>query len=58
MALAAGIGDRPVPAGLDPYRAMAEDVLEKPPDLPAPEVDVRETDDALRIIVVRRLERP
>ena len=36
VALAAGIGDRPVPAGLDPYRAMAEDVLETPLSLPAP----------------------
>ena len=57
MALAAGIGDRPVPAGLDTYRAMAEDVLETPLDLPAPEVDVRETTDASRTVDVRRLER-
>ena len=57
VALAAGIGDRPVPAGLDPYRAIAEDVLETPLKLPAPCVDVRETADASRTIDVRRLER-
>jgi O-succinylbenzoate synthase len=57
VALAAGTGDRPVPAGLDPYRALAEDVLERPLDLPAPGVDVRETADASRTIDVRRLER-
>jgi O-succinylbenzoate synthase len=57
VALAAGIGDRPVPAGLDPYRAMAEDILETPLKLPAPAVDVRETADASRTIDVRRPER-
>jgi O-succinylbenzoate synthase len=57
VALAAGIGDRPVPAGLDPYRTMAEDVLETPLNLPAPSVGVRETEDASRTIDVRRLER-
>jgi o-succinylbenzoate synthase len=57
VALAAGIGDRPVPAGLDTYRTMAEDVLETPLSLPAPAVDVRETDDASRTTEVRRLER-
>jgi o-succinylbenzoate synthase len=57
VALAAGIGDRLVPAGLDPYRTIAEDVLETPLNLPAPAVGVRETDDASRIIDVRRLER-
>jgi o-succinylbenzoate synthase len=57
VALAAGIGDRPVPAGLDPYRAIAEDVLKTPLKLPAPGVDVRETADASRTIDVRRLER-
>ena len=57
VALAAGIGGRPVPAGLDPYRAIAEDVLETPLKLPAPGVDVRETADASRTIDVRRLER-
>jgi O-succinylbenzoate synthase len=57
VALAAGIGDRPVPAELDTYRTMAEDVLETPLNLPAPAVDVRETDDVSRTIEVRRLER-
>jgi o-succinylbenzoate synthase len=57
VALAAGIGDRPVPAGLGTYRAIAEDVLETPLNLPAPEVGVRETADASRTIEVRRLAR-
>jgi o-succinylbenzoate synthase len=57
VALAASIGDRPVPAGLDPYRAIAEDVLETPLKLPAPGVDVREMAAASRTIDVRRLER-
>ena len=55
--MAAGIADSPVPAGLDPYRAIAEDVLETPLDLPSPEVGVRETTDASRTVDVRRLER-
>ena len=46
VALAA-VGDRPVPAGLDTYRTMAEDVLETPLAT-RPAVDVRETDDASR----------
>jgi o-succinylbenzoate synthase len=57
VALAAGIGDRPVPAGLDTYRTMAEDVLETPLKLPAPEVDVGETAQASRTIDVGRLQR-
>jgi O-succinylbenzoate synthase len=57
VALAAGIGDRPVAAGLDTYRMMAEDVLETPLNLPAPGVDVRETADASHTMDVRRLER-
>src|SRR5688500_11490178 len=40
--------DRPVPAGLDPYRAIAEDVLETPLNLQVPSVDVRETAYASR----------
>jgi O-succinylbenzoate synthase len=56
VALAAGIGDRPVAAGLDTYRMMAEDVLEMPLNLPAPSVGVRETEDASRTIDVRNLE--
>jgi O-succinylbenzoate synthase len=57
VALAAGIGDRPVAAGLDPYRIMAEDVLETPLNLPAPNIGVRETTDASRTIDVSRLQR-
>jgi O-succinylbenzoate synthase len=57
VALAAGVGDRAVPAGLDPYRAMAEDVLETPLNLPASAVGVRETTDASRTVDVCRLER-
>jgi O-succinylbenzoate synthase len=57
VALAAGIGEHPVPAGLDTYRAMAEDVLEAPLELPASGVDVRETADASRKINVRGLEK-
>jgi o-succinylbenzoate synthase len=56
VALAAGIGDRPVAAGLDTYHMMAEDVLETPLNLPAPSVGVRETEDASRTIDVRNLE--
>jgi O-succinylbenzoate synthase len=57
VALAAGIGDRSVPAGLDPYRTVAEDVLETPLNLPAPGVDVWEAADASRTIDFRRLVR-
>jgi O-succinylbenzoate synthase len=57
VALAAGIGDRAVPAGLDTYRMMGEDVLETPLDLPAPSVGVKEAADASRTIDLRRLER-
>jgi O-succinylbenzoate synthase len=56
VALAAGIGDRPVPAGLDTYRRLAGAVLETTLDLPAPSVGVRETVEASRTIVVRKLE--
>ncbi len=56
VALAAGIGDRPVAAGLDTYRTKAEDVLETSLNLPAPSIGVRETADASRTIDVRRLE--
>lgn len=41
VALAAGVGDEAVPAGLDTYRRLAEDVLRPTLDLPAPRVDVR-----------------
>ena len=56
VALAAGIGERPVPAGLDPYRRLAQDVLDTPLDLPAPSVVVRETAKASCIVDVRKLE--
>ena len=56
VALAAGIGDRPVAAGLDTYRTMAEDVLETSLNLPAPSIGVRETMNASRTIDVRSLE--
>jgi hypothetical protein len=36
---------------------MAEDVLQTPLNLPAPEVDVRETAEASRTVDVRRLKR-
>jgi o-succinylbenzoate synthase len=41
VALAAGVGEEEVPAGLDTYRRLAEDVLHPRLDLPAPRVDVR-----------------
>jgi o-succinylbenzoate synthase len=56
VALAAGIGDHPVPAGLDTYRALANDVLDTPLGLPAPSVDVGETAVASRSVDVGRLE--
>jgi o-succinylbenzoate synthase len=56
VALAAGIGDHPVPAGLDTYRALAGDVLDTPLGLPAPSVDVIETAVASRAVDVGRLQ--
>ncbi|MGH3144737.1 MAG: o-succinylbenzoate synthase [Rubrobacter sp.] len=56
VALAAGIGDRAVPAGLDTYRRLDADVLVSPPDLSAPSVRVREIMDASRGVDVLRLE--
>jgi O-succinylbenzoate synthase len=41
VALAAGVGNEEVPAGLDTYRQLAGDVLRPRLDLPAPRVDVR-----------------
>ena len=41
VALAAGVGEEEVPAGLDTYRRLAGDVLRPRLDLPAPRVDVR-----------------
>jgi O-succinylbenzoate synthase len=52
VALAAGIGEHPVPAGLDTYRALAEDVLDTPLGLPAPSVDVEEAAVASRAVDV------
>jgi o-succinylbenzoate synthase len=57
VALAAGIGERRVPAGLDTYRALAGDVLDKPLDLPAPSVDVVQTMSASRSVDITRLEK-
>ena len=56
VALAAGIGDHPVPAGLDTYRALAGDVLDMPLALPAPRVDVGETMNASRKVDVSKLQ--
>jgi o-succinylbenzoate synthase len=56
VALAAGIGDQEIPAGLDTYRSLAGDVLETALNLPAPGVGVRETAEASRRVDVRRLE--
>ena len=56
VALTAAIGERPVAAGLDTYRVLAHDVLEKPLGLPAPGVDVGRTADAARKIDVCVLE--
>ena len=57
VALAAGIGDRPVPVGLDTYRTMEGDVLQTPLRLPAPSVDVREAAETSRKVDVRGLEK-
>lgn len=53
VALAA-TGDEP--AGLDTYRGLAEDVLQRPLALPAPAVEVRGTMEAARRVEVGRLE--
>lgn len=42
VALAAGIGEEPVPAGLDTYRRLAADVVEPRLPIPAPRLRVRE----------------
>ncbi|CAA9415229.1 MAG: O-succinylbenzoate synthase [uncultured Rubrobacteraceae bacterium] len=54
VALAASVGEEP--AGLDTYRALAEDVIEAPLPLPAPTVDVREAMEAARTVDVNRLQ--
>ena len=56
VALTAGMGARPVPAGLDTYRALACDVLETPLGLPAPIVDVEKTAIASPAVDVGRLQ--
>ena len=57
VALAAGIGGRAVPAGLDTYRQLAADVLVSPLDLSVPSVRVREVSEASGGVDVGRLER-
>jgi O-succinylbenzoate synthase len=56
IAMAASIGDHPVPAGLNTYRTLADDVLDMPLGLPAPSVDVGETAVASRTVDVGRLQ--
>ncbi|HEV2743321.1 MAG TPA: o-succinylbenzoate synthase [Rubrobacter sp.] len=53
VALAASVGEEP--AGLDTYRALAEDVLDAPLPIPAPIVDVREAMEAAGTVDVGRL---
>jgi O-succinylbenzoate synthase len=55
ISLAAGVGGEEVPAGLDTYRRLAEDVLRPRLDLPAPRVDVRTVTGARREIDRRLL---
>ncbi len=57
VALAAGVGDGEVPAGLDTYRRLAEDVLRPRLDLPAPHVAVRAMASTRREIDRRLLTR-
>jgi O-succinylbenzoate synthase len=57
VALSAGIGELPVPAGLDTYRAVEGDVLETPLRLPAPSVDVGGAAEASRTVDVRGLQK-
>ena len=54
VALAAGVGDEEVPAGLDTYRRLAEDVLRPRLEL-APRVDIRVLFDGRREIEHRLL---
>jgi o-succinylbenzoate synthase len=56
VALAAGIGERPVPAGLDNYRVLAGDVLDSALALPAPSIDVGEATIASRTVDVSKLQ--
>src|SRR5215218_9203667 len=55
VALAAGIGDEEIPAGLDTYRQLGGDVLRPSLDLPAARVDVRVLMDTRREIDRRLL---
>ena len=55
VALAAGVGNEEVPAGLDTYRWLAEDVLDPRPYLPSARIDVRAMMSARREIDRRRL---
>jgi O-succinylbenzoate synthase len=57
VALAAGVGDKELPAGLDTYRWLAEDVIRPCLDLPVPRVDVRAV-FATRREIDRRLLTP
>jgi O-succinylbenzoate synthase len=54
VALAAGVGDEEVPAGLDTYRRLDEDVLRPRLEL-APRVDIRVLFDERREIEHRLL---
>ncbi len=56
IALAAGIGEKAVPAGLDTYRSLAADVLSPRLELPAPEVDVRASFGVRREVDERALD--
>jgi O-succinylbenzoate synthase len=53
VALAAGMGE--VPAGLDTYRRLAEDVLDPRPHLPSARIDVRAMIGTRRALDHRRL---
>ena len=53
IALAAGVGE--IPAGLDTYRRLAEDVLDPRPYLTSARIDVGAAIGARREIVRRRL---
>ena len=55
VALAAGLGDGGVPAGLDTYRRLAGDVVEPRLPLPATHVSVREAVASGRGVVLQRL---
>ena len=55
VALAAGVGEEEVPAGLDTYRRLAADVLSPRLELPSPRVEVRTLSAAGRRIDRRLL---